>query len=474
MLDRLSRLPRWQLLFLVAIAARAFSFGNPTIHVDEEFYFMTAHAMWDGALPFVDIWDRKPIGLFLVFFPAAGLGLPLGIYAYQAMALACLVATAWLIIRLAERAGWGKGALLGGIAYLLWPNLLNGVGAQSPIFYNLVMVGAAALILAGEGHPRRRALGCGAMALVGLALQIKYSVVFEGIFFGLWLLWQEWRARRAPLPFLNYGAVLVALALLPTAAAFGYYAAIGQTDAFIFTNFTSIQHRNADPMKEALGNIGTLVLILSPIVAMTFGARGQAIGGDAMVRRFLFAWFGVTLLALAMFAPWFDHYGLPLLVPGCICASGFFGNPRFSKRLAPAILVLVALGGQATLLINMRNRGGAADFAGLERAVGKGPGCLYIYSGNSMLYAASDRCRVTRFAFPSSLTRARDSASLGVEQADELNRVLAAKPEVVVMRPPFRGERPEIRAIVLSAMARDYRLTAQVPMGRETISVYKR
>ena len=105
------------LLMLVALAARAITIGNPVVHADEEFYFSTAHAMWRGALPYVDVWDRKPIGLFLLYLPAAALPWPWGIVGYQAMAFACVVATAALIVRLARRAGWTRGAVMGGRLY---------------------------------------------------------------------------------------------------------------------------------------------------------------------------------------------------------------------------------------------------------------------------------------------------------------------------------------------------------------------
>ena len=470
---RIAALPGWVIVMIAAILARIAVFGDPVVHVDEEFYYVTAHEMWRGALPFVDIWDRKPIGLFLLFLPAAWLPLPWGTFAYQVLATAALILTALIVARLARRAGWGAGALFAALAYVWWPDLLNGVGGQSPIFYNLPRAAAGALIVAGEGSRSPRALGCAAMALVGIALQIKYSAVFEGVFFGLWLMWREWRRHGAVPGTLIYGAVLAALALVPTALAWGYYAAIGQSDAFLFANFLSIQHRNDNPLPEMLGNIGTLVLILSPLVAMAFGARGQAVGGDAAARRFLFCWFGAALAGLAVFGTWFDHYGLPVLVPGCACAAGFFGAPRFRARAAPVILAIVALGGLITVLVNRHNRGDAAQFAALNRAVGHGPGCLYVYSGTTMLYAETGRCRLSRYVVPAHLNRARENGATGVDQASEVRRILAARPAVVVMRPPFGGERPEIRAIVSAEMARDYRLAHALPMGTETISIYE-
>src|SRR3546814_3446617 len=44
-----------------------------------------------------------------------------------------------------------------------------------------------------------------AMFLMGLVLQIKYSAVFEGMFFGLWLMWMDWRSGVALRPTLMRG-----------------------------------------------------------------------------------------------------------------------------------------------------------------------------------------------------------------------------------------------------------------------------
>jgi hypothetical protein len=457
----------------VAILARIVTFGDPVIHVDEEFYFVTAHEMWRGAMPYIDIWDRKPLGLFLLYMPAAWLPLPWGALAYQAMATASLIATALLVWEMARPAGWNAGAPAAAIAYVLWPNVMNGVGGQSPIFYNLPMAAAAVAILAATDHPRRRTLGSYSMVLVGIAMQIKYSVLIEGLFFGLWLLAQEWRDRRDPIAFLCYGAALVGLALLPTFAAYSLYAALGHSDTFVFANFVSIEHRNANPLGEELRNVGTLILILSPLIAMAFAARRCGAGARNEAASFLFAWFAVALLSLAVFGTWFDHYGLPSLVPGCACAAGFFLEQRF-RKLTPAILGIVALAGQIVVLVNLHGRGDAAQFDALSREVGRGRGCLYVYSGTTMLYAQTERCRVSRYVVPAHLNRAREDGATGVVQAVEVRRILAARPAVVVMRPPFAGERPEIRRIVEAAMARSYHRVAMMPMGSELIAVYRR
>lgn len=59
----------WPVAFLLvaAIALRASTFCDPFVNADEQFYLVVGDRMLHGLLPYVDIWDRKPIGLFLLY-----------------------------------------------------------------------------------------------------------------------------------------------------------------------------------------------------------------------------------------------------------------------------------------------------------------------------------------------------------------------------------------------------------------------
>ena len=469
---------RLAILVLVALAVRALTFGNPVVHVDEEFYCFTGSALWHGQLPFVDVWDRKPIGLFLLYAVPAGLGFPSGIWAYQLLALGATIWAAMQVAWLATRAGFARGATAGGIAYILWLDLLGGQGGQSPVFYNPLVAAAALLILGAAASPHRRVRGALAMTLIGIALQIKYSVLLEGMFFGLWLLADEWHATRRPMALVGHGAALVALALLPTVAAGVAYAAIGQWDAFAYANFLSIFHRNPDPLKELAGNLGQIVLITSPLVALAILALRRAPRAadrhHDRTRRFLAWWLGVACLSVLAFRPWFDHYSLPILLPACAAAAGMLGSAAWQRWRTPALLLTAALAGQIVLVALRAERGEARQFAALAQAVGDGPGCLYVYSGSTMLYVATKRCALSKYIVPAHLGRTREAGATGVDQQAEIARILAQHPAVVVMRPPYGGERPAAHAFVTAALAPDYRQTAALPMGNETSRVYKR
>jgi len=469
------------IILLVALAARALTFGNPVVHVDEEFYFATAYGWLHGATPYLDIWDRKPVGLFIVYLPAAMFGLKAGIWAYQIMALASLVGTAWLIARLAERAGWSRGALAGALAYVLWADLVDGQGGQAPIFYNLLVIGAAALIAPRadpglDGDTKRLLPGFAAMALMGLALQIKYSVVFEGLFFGLWLLWREWHAGRR-WSIVPLGAGLAVTALLPAAIAWFAWHRIGAGDAWLYANFTSILARRPDPALEQFANLMKIILVTAPLIAasvLTWRSRSKAEPAQRAIRTWLFAWLGAAAFGLLLFGSYFEHYALPLLVPASICASGFLGDHHTGRRIVLPLLLIAFLGGQALLVIKRHNRGTPAQFAGVVDAVGHGRGCLFVFSGESLLYPASERCALTRYHFASHLGRVREAGAIGVDQRVEITRILALKPAIVIFRPPYRGERADLRAMAMEEMRRHYRLRAVRPLGLQAIEIYER
>ena len=464
---------RLAILVAVAIATRLITFGNPILYTDEEFYFAAGRAMIDGALPFVDIWDRKPIGLFLLYALPGALPLAAGIWLYQAMALACAVATAWIIARLADAAGWPRGATLAGVAYLVWLTIAGGQGGQAPVFYNLAMALAAWLIVDRQHGTAWR--GAGAMLLVGLAIQIKYTVVLEGLYFGLALMLDDWRRRRRIGGVLARGAALAGLALLPTIIAVAVYAQRGALPEFVFANFESIFARRADPTATQLANFAKSAAILLPLLAMAaVGAvRTPTPERVAGSRLFLTGWLLAALLAFALLPPWSDHYTLPVMLPASIIAAGVLARPR-GRGVGIALILIAALAGQASLVIDRQRRGTPAEFAALVDAVGRGPGCLYVYSGSSMLYPATGRCAVSRYVFPSHLTRTRETGAIGVDQGAELARIFARAPAVVVMGPRYDGERRDIRADALAVLARDYHRVARVPLGRKRIAVYRR
>jgi hypothetical protein len=90
-----------------------------------------------------------------------------------------------------------------------------------------------------------------------------------------------------------------------------------------------------------------------------------------------------------------------------------------------------------------------------------------------MLYPATGRCALTRYQFPSHLSRMREAGAIGVDQRTEIERVMAQRPEIVVTGPAYRGEIPEIRALFMDRIRRGYRLRATRQLGNQLIEIYQ-
>jgi hypothetical protein len=473
------------ILLAVALVARAQTFGNPVIGFDEQFYLLVGDRMLHGALPYVDIFDRKPVGLFLLFAAARSLGGD-GFLQYKLVALGFVVATAWLIHGIAHRGGAGRfAALLAAALYILWLNFMEGEGGQSPVFYNLPMVAAAALILRipRGGDPRRA--GAGAMLLVGVALQIKYSVVVEGVFFGCWLIALGWTAGQRGWRLAGSIAAWIVPALLPTLAAFAVYAAIGQARAFVFANVLSALAQGRGGLANQLEGLATILGILAlPMLLALFGRRGRDGGRNGGTHdRFLLGWLAASAAGVLLYWRFASpHYAMPLLPPlTSLLAPAIDAGRR--RRIASIALAAVGLiGGQAVLAITAQQKGGAREAAAVARAarvgghVG-GSGCIYVYDGYPALYMLTGSCLPTRWPFPGHLATQDEAraAALGVDPAREIRRILAARPVAIVDDwPHFSGGNPVTRRILDRTLAAEYVLAARICTGRHRMRLVYR
>ena len=266
--------------------------------------------MWHGAIPFVDIWDRKPIGLFLLYAFFRPFSVT-GVAACQVGALLFAVATAWVITRIAKRFTNGNAALFAGVLYLIYLPIVDGAGGQSPVFYNLFMALAALLVLSATnfGEPRRlMRAGAGAMALVGIAMQVKYSAVVEGLWFGLALLWLHNRIVGDPLRLAGFAVVMISLALLPTVLVFGVYAASGHGAAFIDANVLSVLRRVTPPNSPAPLNLLVSAVKMTPILTLGIVAavKYREVRPFSMATTFLLGWSAFAFAGFFVIGNYFD------------------------------------------------------------------------------------------------------------------------------------------------------------------------
>ena len=479
----------YALLAAVALLLRIRYFGDPALHVDEQFYLLVGDRILDGAWPYVDIWDRKPVGLFIIYAGIRLLG-GSGILAYQLVATAFAAATAAIIYRIARLWAPTGASLCAGAAYLASINLFQGWGGQSPIFYNLLVAGAALATLA---EVRRAAVfgadpaaivrhGACAMVLFGLAIQIKYTALPEGMALGLLWLWCLWRASRRPAGLLAAAVLWIAIALAPTALAWGVYAAKGHGEAFVYANFISIFDKVATVDSFATERLRRIVTALAPMILMCALAALKAVRtrsdlspSDRATLCATGVWFAAAIGGFALVGNFYFHYTLPLLVPLCVVA--FWGLPpgRIGSVFAMALIAMTGLRSVQEFDQRERTYGqGGAAFAMAEaiRPHLRG-GSLFVFDGPPVLYLLTGASSPTRFPFPYHLNMALEAPALGVDTDAEMRGLLATRPDVIVTgsKPVVKPNRPVWR-MVGAELARHYREVARIRYGKRDILIY--
>jgi hypothetical protein len=264
--------------------------------------------------------------------------------------------------------------------------------------------------------------------------------------------------------------------MVPTLLAWGTYFAIGHGDAWFYANLGSILARNSDPALVLVGAFLKVALILGPLLIVSGLSRHVPVNdeNEHPVRALYFGWLIASVFGLIVFGTWFNHYALPVMLPACLCCAGFLGSHPTGRRIVTPLLLLAArLGGEYTVLSAGWHRGNAAQLETLTEAIGQGPGCMYVYSGNSSLYSRTGRCALSPWVYPSHLSRERENGAVGVDQLAEIGRIFAKRPEVVVMAPAFSGERAESRHLVIERLRRgEIRLRGRYPLGKSLLDVY--
>ncbi len=353
------------ILAAFTLATRFWTFGNPLINVDEQFYILTGDRLLHGVLPYVDIWDRKPLGLFLLYAWICKVFVD-PIIGYQLVAVLSVTLSCCLIFAIARRHNSFAASLGGAAAYAAWLTVFGGIGGQTPIFYNLPMLGAAAWIIALMAQADDRRLtrhGCSIMALIGIALQIKYSVVFEGKFFGLSLLWIGWSRGRSWLRLAADAAIWIAFALAPTVAAWLAFVAMGHGPEFVQANFLSI-FLDKNDFLPALGRLAGLSAGLVPfLICGWFAWKRWRVDHGSGKREavWLLGWTSVSIAGFLIFGVWYDLYVLPMLAPLSLVAALSFDHFIRQRTVIAVIVGLGVAGGIGHSGVDMWLKGNASD-----------------------------------------------------------------------------------------------------------------
>lgn len=470
----------WLVLFLAlfALAVRFPFLGDHNADIDEQLYALIGSQMWQGQLPFVDLWDRKPFGLFALFGLADATGLPAP-WSYQLLATGFIVLGAVLLRNLAIHLTDSVTASAAAVLYIVLMTIYGSHSAQSEIYHVPAMLGMA-LLVRDTGHPQALQRALLAMVIGGLALQVKYTVVPQCVFFGLWALWGHYRSGRSLAQLSAVGIAFAALGLAPTLLVGLFYFAVGGWDQFWFANFVSFFLREPAPMGR-FAERHTLFLMPLVVLALAgfYASLRMSPPADRRSYRFFCAMLGASVATVFLPSTVYAYY-FAALVPGVLLVALPFLHRQGPAGLAPLAAATVACIGLLYLPERYeasQNHREAMDglVAAIQPHVDEQEACLWVFDGPTALYSATGSCLPTRLIYPDHLNNALERNSLEVRQIDEVRRILDTGPPVVVTADrPFTQQNLETLEYVETTLPQGYIVIAEERIHDRGLAVWLR
>jgi hypothetical protein len=468
------------LILAVCLVTRLPYFGFAAATTDEQLYSAIGRAMIAGELPYVDVWDRKPIGLFLLFALGHWLGGP-GPLGYQAIGLLSAVLGGWLVYRIANRTAPPLTATIAACLYPIGMALLGSHSGQSEIFWTLpmlVMVWCLLRFADEPGAPGLHRLAATAMLAGGVALQIKYTVAPQCAMLGLAALWLGFRQGARPAVLARRAACYLALGLAPTLVAALAYALMRHGEAFVFANVQSIW------LREGAAGIDPRVAPLLALLAVLWLAGGLYLLIVAPERQstdhpIVFAWLAGAVATLFMGSTVYAYYLAGLVAPTILAALPFLDERnRFGAVPGLALLILSLVKYDPAGRYHDRLEREAeltAITARLAEATERADGFLFVYDGPTALYGPAGRRPPSILLYPDHFNNRLERAALPVDPAQEARRLIACLPAVVVRAaPPMTEQNLASAAALQEGLARGYRLIARRPFEGRQIAIFRR
>ena len=451
-------------LILGVICPRLPTINFDVLNVDEAVYLLVGRAWRMGALPYVDIVDRKPLGLFFINAVADALFWD-PIVGARIIGVAATLLAAWLIMMFAQRFMrlGPMTAMACGLLYSTYGLLFGGDAVEAPIYSAPFLVGAAILIMsdmatlrAGGKPSRMRLLTAG--LLLSATFQIKYVTASESIAFGLTYLITGWNcARTRPglwREVLIAAGVMTLAGVLPMALLYGAYVIMGHGQEFFFYVFSSNLDRGPTDATAAvfLRRISLFSLAFAPLLVLSGQflvrywrgqARAREIPGWVVV--FLMSWLAAAMFAGIAQMQFYDHHFYEVVLPLALIAGAGLRPANAGKQAreasvkAAAIVLGLALSGYMALRITDMSQNGspyqpsriAADIASTRAQ------SMYVFNYHSLLYALADISLPTKYPLASHMLRDLEAQSFHFDAVGEIIRILDQNPQMIVVERPI-------------------------------------
>ncbi len=460
-------------VLVITALTRASAFANPLYSADDQLYLLIGRAITQGQIPYVQIWDRKPIGIFLIY----ALGLRLGgdpLITISLLAGTFVAATTFVLQRIARKYASETAALYSCMLYPIVLTMFKGTAGQAQLFYCLPVALAALLLVKAVEEPHRTFVpkAISACLLCGVALTIRQTSITSSLFVGAGFVLLVYRRSTSHNRAAWLGLIMVFVGLAPTLASFAAFYKIGVFGIYFDSVFLSIFRKGSQDGSSLFG-ILYLMVFMAPLAALAFAGANRMRRETRSLNFFwlLLGWMAAALLELLLIPRFYQYYSIPLIMPLALLAAPLFERRGTREGLLVAVIIFAICQSE---IINFRARResieGFAQLSNLVRANLRG-GCLFIADGPPLLYERGGRPCATRFLFPDHLAIVAEQNAVGVDTGEETSRILSQRPTVIVLalRKTSRDRNTESWPLVKYELATHYRLVKAIDLPVDNV-----
>ena len=467
----------------------------------DEFFFSIVAGEWlHGGLPYVDAFDIKPPGVFLIYAVAQAL-FGASYATIKGLEIVAVAAGAWALFALLRSAGLQRLALWGAALYPVYTLAFGGTAAVNMLLQLPFVVAGFAAVVAATGDdatPRRRFAGALLAGLaIGAAGMIKQTAVFEAT--AAFAMLGAWGGRGFRLKMLG---LFVVGAALPALAFSAYFLAVGHFREMVEAVIVLAMKRLDPAVVAAYGPDlgfyltlpGALInsILRSAFVIFLWGGaiftllRLELVRASVPARLLVIAaaWLCASLAAAVFGRLLCDYYLLGIVPPLIILAGAFFcyglHMPPARKQVAVWVSIVVAA---ATLMATQHRELFGRDPLLVDRLLttravaalhdlGFQPGdTLLVLNRGLELFTALGARPPSPYFYTTHLVSAFATPS-----PDPLGEALAAGPRFVVLANPdvrHVSELPDRMKRARDYLAGHYRAAATVHGAWDSFTIYE-
>lgn len=441
------------LFFLVsAVIFKMLTFFFSVIDIDESTYLLIGKEIFKGNWLYVDYYDTKPPGIFLIF-GFIELITAHGIFFTRLLAALLVGITSYLLFKLKLKISGNRYAsIFAGLAYLILASMYRFTfAANTEIFFIFFTILAFNIFFSNKGHVKYFLGGL----MAGIGFTIKYVVAFDILAYGAFLTYLLFIKKMPFKEFLKAGILILLGLIIPISAVALTYALAGHFHAFQQFAFSFlVNYQDAHELKNYWDYILDIHLKYLPAFVFFYYLlyRNVIRMGKHPVSFFAVGWVIMVYLSVFLQKKSITHYSIQVFPVMAFVLADIFILPnktgKYIKKYTRQFFVRTF---GILLIINLINQSYYLTRRDIPREIAAyieprldKDDIVYVPAYKHIIYYLLDQPPPTPWVHPTLFAYRHHKESLGIDVNQEVEKILQKEPEFVAFRiDPYMYEHKE-------------------------------